>query len=38
MEDKIEAIYKMIKKIKDEIVGKDLIKRAITEWTRKWTK
>jgi len=25
MEDKIEAIYKMIKEIKDEMVGKDLI-------------
>jgi len=31
MEDKIEAIYKMIKEIKNEMIGKDMIKRAITE-------
>jgi len=31
MKDKIETIYKMIKEIKDEMVEKDLIKRAITE-------
>jgi len=31
MEDKIEVIYKMIKEIKDEMIGKNLIKRTITE-------
>jgi len=34
MEDKIEAIYKMIKEIKDEMIGKNMIKKAITEARR----
>lgn len=31
MDSKIEVIYKMIKEIKNEMVGKDLIKKVITE-------
>lgn len=31
MDSKIEAIYKMMKEIKDEMIGKDLLKKVITE-------
>lgn len=31
MDSKINAIYRMIREIKNEMVGKNLIKQAITE-------